>query len=195
MRRRRLIASGILLLLAAVAVPVMISLSAARGEAAFGANETLGVNQLGSASVAIDVGPTTVLIATSAMAPGDRLQGRIALENNGTLPLRYALRAEFSDDADELLAALEWKIWAQPPLPSCGSPSGPYLFQGVVTDSGLLGSPAVGEDPGDRVVLPASQDVLCVEVALPIETSDALQGARAQIDLIAVAEQATEDLP
>lgn len=194
MRRRWLLALGALFLLAAVTAPVLISLGADRSEAAFGDNETLGLNQLGSASVAIDVGATTVLIDTSAMAPGDRLQGQIALENNGTLPLRYALQAEFGDGTGELIAALDWRIWPRPSSTPCGSPVGPYLFEGAVTDSRLLGDPALGEDPGDRMIQPASQDVLCVEVALPIDASDVLQGARARVDLTAIAEQATEDL-
>lgn len=195
MRRHWLLGLALLLLIAGLTGPMVIALGADRGEASFGDNETLGLNQLASASVVIDVGTNTVLLDTTAMAPGDRVGGQIVLENNGTLPLRYSLVADIGDGAAELLDVLEWKIWPTPASIPCGPAVGPFVFSGLMDEPAVLGNPAVGPDTGDRVVAPSTREVLCLEVALPIQVSDGLQGAAAQVDLTVIAEQATEETP
>lgn len=174
--------------------PVVIALGADRGEAAFSDDETFGLNRLASASVSVDVGPNTVVFDTTAMAPGDQFSGPIVFENSGTLPVRYALVSDVGAGADRLLDVLEWRIWSAPPSGICGSAIGPFLFEGIIDGSQVLGDVAIGIDPGDRLIQPLTEDVLCVEVALPLGVSNAFQGTEAQVDLTLVAEQATEDL-
>jgi len=194
MSRRGIIGLVAALVLAAMAGPVVIALGADRGSAAFGDNETFGINQLESASVELAVGENSVAIDATSMAPGDRVGGQIVIENKGSLPLRYALVADLSAPDQTLRGSLDWKIWPTPSAASCSAPIGPFLFDGLVTDSVIFGDPGVGEDPGDRLLQPGDVDVLCLEVELPLEVSDDLQGASARVALTAIAEQATEGL-
>ncbi len=193
MRRRLIIVATIALVLAALAGPLVISLGADRGSAAFGDNEMLGMNQLASASVSVALGPTTVLFDARNMAPGDRFEGEVVFENDGTLPLRYALVADTSDSNRLLLEALEWRIW---PAASgaCGPAPVQLLFEGAASDPQIFGNPAIGPDDGDRLIQPGTTDLLCLDVEFPIDVSNNLQGAGAVVELTILAEQATEDL-
>lgn len=193
-RRRAFIGLCILLVVAAMTGPVVIALGADRGQAAFGDDETFGLNRLASASVAVEVGPNTVEINATAMAPGDQFTGSMVFENTGTLPLRYALVSEAQTGVVRLLDVLEWKIWPAPLSGTCGPAVGPFLFDGFIDGTQLLGDIAIGADPGDRLIQPLKQDLLCLEVTLPIGVSNAFQGSAAQVDLTLVAEQATEGL-
>lgn len=194
MKRRSIIVGTILLVLAALIGPLAITLGADRGSASFGDNETFGLNQLTSATVSVSVGPNTVPIDVRTMAPGDRFNGEIVIENDGTLPLRYALITELSPSTQDLLAVLEWTIAAAPVSGDCTSSRRSQVFDGRVTAATFFGNPAFGEDPGDRVIAPGRTEVLCVEVELPLGVTNAFQGAEATVDLIMLAEQATEDL-
>jgi hypothetical protein len=197
MRRRGLVILTIALGLAALAGPVAIALGAQRGEAAFGDSESFGLNRVTSASVSIAVGSNTVPIETAMLAPGDRLLGQIVFENQGSLPLRYALTADTSTvGVVPLLDVLRWKIWPGSAGGVCSpaSAAGQLLFDGVMDQSIVLGDPAIGQDPGDRLVDVLTTDLLCMEVELPIGVSDEYQAVGATVELFAIAEQATEAL-
>jgi hypothetical protein len=195
-RRRLVLVVAILLGIAGSAGPIAIVLGAARGESAFGDSETFGLNQVSSASVSIDVGANTLPIDTSRLAPGDRVTGQISFENDGTLPLRYALIAEFGDSTGvSLLDVLEWRIWPVPDGAPCSSTprSSSLLFAGIMRVEQVLGDARVGADPGDRVLLAGATDVLCVDVRVPIEIGDGYQAADAVVHLVVQAEQAPEE--
>ena len=197
MKRRGIVVLVIGLGLAALAGPVAIAFGAQRGEAAFGDSETFGLNRVTSANVSIEVGANTVPIETATLAPGDRLFGQIVFENQGSLPLRYSLAADTSSTGTvSLLDVLRWKIWPSSAIGACSSSfaAGRMLYDGVVDRANVLGDSAVGDDPGDRLVAIGSADVLCIEVELPIGVSDEYQAVGATVELIALAEQATDDL-
>ncbi len=197
MKRRGIVILVIGLGLAALAGPVAIAFGAQRGQAAFGDSETFGLNRVTSASVSIEVGANTVPIETATMAPGDRLFGEITFENQGSLPLRYSLAADtVTTGSVSLLDVLRWKIWPSLAGGTCSpsSAAGRMLFDGVMNQANVLGDPAIGDDPGDRLVAVGRTDVLCMEVELPIGVSDEYQAVGATVELIALAEHATETL-
>lgn len=188
----------VLFVLAASAGPLVVLVGADRGEAAFGDGETFGLNELASASVVVEVGEQTLLLDAGAMAPGDRLSGRFALTNAGTLPIRYSVTAEAEDASSPLLTVLQWSLWVESERTPCSSPpASGLLFEGLtfarsVNPEVLVGNPAVGPDPGDRVLEPAASESLCVQVALPLGVADVLQGSSARVDITVIGEQATE---
>ena len=193
MSRRWGVVLTMLLVLAAFAGPFVLFVGGERGQAAFGDGETFGVNELAAASVDVSVGETTLLIDASAMAPGDQLIGRLAFNNDGTLPLRYSVGAEPENPASILLSELRWSVWAATPQSTCLPVPAGVLFGGVVLGGPLLGDPAVGQDPGDRLLEPGRAETLCVVVELPLGVPDTIQGSTARIDLTVVGEQATEE--
>lgn len=192
MSRRWVVALTILFVLAAFAGPFVVFVGGERGQAAFGDEETFGLNELSAASVEIGIGETTVLLDASAMAPGDRLIGRLAFSNEGTLPLRYVLLADARDAAAPLLAELEWAIWAASASTTCTPTPSDLLFGGQVQDGPLFGDPAVGPDVGDRLLQPGQSETICMVVELPLGVPDTIQGSTAQVDLTVIGEQATE---
>lgn len=198
MSRRAIVLITVLIGLAASAGPLVVLVGAERGEAAFGDGETFGLNQLASASVAVEVGEQMLLLDASAMAPGDRLSGRFALTNAGTLPIRYSIVAEAEDASSPLLRVLEWSLWVERPQTPCTSaPVSGLLFEGLtfaraVNPEVLVGDPAVGPDPGDRVLEPDTSESLCVQVELPLDVGDVFQGTSARVEITVNAEQATE---
>lgn len=195
MNRRIVIGLGVLLALAAMAGPALVVFGGEPGSAAFGDAETFGMNELASASVSVEVGEQLLLIDASAMAPGDRLPGRLVLDNDGSLPLRYSLLAEPTDAASPLLDVLDWSVWHDARAGSCQPIPAATLYEGPVIDDGpLIGDPAIGLDAGDRSLAPGQSEVICFVVELPLGTSNAFQGTAAQVDLVVVAEQATEPI-
>lgn len=195
MSRRWVVLLTILFVMAAFAGPLVVLVGGQRGQAAFGDGETFGLNQLASASVDVGVGDTTLLLDATAMAPGDRLIGRLAFGNDGTLPLRYSVVADPQDRSSLLLAELQWSIWSATSQATCSSAPADPLFDGVVSGGALFGNPAVGADPGDRLLEPGETETLCVVVELPLGVPDSIQGSTARVDLTVFGEQATEPSP
>lgn len=194
MSRRRLTVVGILVAILIFAGPAFV-IFADRGQAAFGDNELIGLNQLGAATVDVAVGPNTVGFDVAAMAPGDRFSGTLELENEGTLPVRYAIEAERAAGSEALLSVLEWRIWPASGGAACATSPVGTLFEGVMTSVDVTGSPAVGQDDGDRLIQPGDIDRLCVDVQLSIDTPNSFQGSAAVVELIVLAEQAPGELP
>lgn len=195
MRRRFVVVLIVLLGVAGLAGPLGLLVGADRGEASFGDAETFGLNRASAATVAIGVGETTLPVDTSLLAPGDRVDGRVEIVNEGTLPLRYAVVAERDrSTVVSLLDVLDWSIWAGSSDAGCSPVPAPgdLLFSGSMSTDQIVGDPAIGADTGDRSLDPGQVDVLCFEVVLPVGTDDAYQAADAIVRLVVAAEQATE---
>lgn len=181
--------------LAAISGPVLVLTSAERGSAAFGDNETIGVNRLSSATVDVEPGSTGVPIIASNLAPGDRVTGLLAVRNVGSLPVRYAL---VSEGTSGLLSQwLAWQIW--PRSGSCEAPPAgdSLLVDGVLPEderTAVFGDLAVGLDPGDRVLQPGQSEELCTAVTLVLGAPDDVQAQTFRHEFVVVAEQHTDDL-
>jgi hypothetical protein len=197
MRRWLTVVALAALAIAAVTGPALLLLRAERGQAAFGDNETLGLNRLSSATVDIEPGAQGVPITVANMAPGDRLVGSIEIKNIGTLAIRYAVVGESSPSP--LADWLRWEIW---PVPIGGDclllPRSDELLRSDLVIDGVLpvlGDSRVGPDPGDRVLAPTSTDMLCTAVRLPLDAPDSLQAQRYDQEFTLVAEQRTDETP
>ncbi len=200
--RRRLVPLSILVVaLAALAGPLVVTMHSARGSAAFGDSERIGVNRLSSATVDIESGDRTVTIQALDLAPGDRATGSIEVRNVGTLPLRYAIVTEPS--SDPLTQWLAWTIWSAETTASCatGRIEGEVLIRdrklratgaGPEPDRAVVGDSLVGLDVGDRIIQPGAVDLLCTSVTLSLDTPDSIQARRLVQELSVVAEQHTD---
>jgi hypothetical protein len=181
--------------LMALAAPVALLLAGDRGVAAFGDSAPLR-GHLSSATVDIEVGPNTVPVTVSQMAPGDRATGRIEVTNAGTLPLRYALVGEPSPGP--LAPWLRWEVWDAASKGRCDSAAGQLLADQVldgVVPVAFFGDAAVGPDPGDRILDPGQVEVLCLAATLALGAPDGLQNQRLVPRFRLAAEQQTGDSP
>ena len=193
MRVRMRVVLIVLFGLAALAGPLALLLGADRGAASFGDNEAIGVNELQSATVELGVGSSSVPFNVTRMAPGDVLSGSFDVRNDGTVPLRYAIEAERSVPvgAVDLLEVLVWELAVASPG-GCGSAAGRSLFSGPISSAPLIGSAAVGTDPGDRLLEPGEGERICVTVELPLDVSDEFQAASGSVEIVLIAEHAIE---
>lgn len=179
--------------IAALSGPILLLTNAERGSAAFGDNETVGVNRLSAATVDIEPGSTGVPIVASNLAPGDRLVGSIAVENVGTLPVRYALVSDGT--AGPLAPWLSWEIW--PRSGTCDSEPEPtdLLSEGPLpTEPGaaVFGDVTIGLDPGDRILHPGESEEFCTAVTLVLGAPDTVQAQTVRQEFVVVAEQHTD---
>lgn len=198
MSRQRFIAIFIIgMAMAALTGPMVLVLRADRGGAAFGDNESFGVNRLSSATVDIEVGAQTVPMISGNLAPGDIVAGTIVVTNQGTLPLRYAVTSELTDGP--VNDWVNWTFWVSADENSCslGRTSNKILFDGVLVGgtepSPVFGEVLVGLDPGDRILEPDSQETLCVVAAFSLDAPDHLQRLTLSHDFALVAEQHTPE--
>lgn len=200
MRRRVTTIAVVAFLLAALAGPIALVFRSDRGQAAFGDNELLGVNRLSSATVDVELGSRTVQVESDNLAPGDRSVGSIEVVNVGSLPVRYAVVSDAS--ADPLGQWLTWELWEKQAGRNCDSSPAPVdpLIAGLVlgsaglTSQSILGDVAVGLDPGDRILQPGSNDILCVAVTFELTAPDSVQDRRLDQGFTIVAEQHTDEL-
>lgn len=194
MRLRLSVVVMILLGLAALVGPIALVLGADRGAASFGDSEAIGMNDLESAVVDLEVGASSVPLSLEAMAPGDRRSGSIELGNAGTVPLRYAIVAEGLTGRTasiDLLDVLLWEFRLAGPA-GCADRSGAVLFSGVMS-SQVVGRAEVGPDAGDRLLAPGDGETLCIDVELPIDIGNDFQAAVGEIEFVMIAEHAIEE--
>lgn len=120
--------------------------------------------------------------------PGDSVTGSVDVENDGTNPLRYSLNTTTTSVAganggvlNTVLLVEVKTIDATTPVTKCNEFDGTALQASEALGSSniMFGtvSPTVGT--GDRTVLAAATDILCIRVSLPLATGDTFQGATA----------------
>jgi hypothetical protein len=176
-RKRRIWSALIVLAIAASAVAVAVT------GAIFTDSQSVGGNSLNSGSIDISTSPTSGVLTATAMAPGDRTNGTLAVTNGGTLQLRYAVqRSATNTDSKGLRDALRLRIGLQ----AGGSCDFPYyntdgttttlsddtaLYEGLGfsgTATNTIGDVAQGAQSGDRTLNAAASETLCVSVVLPL---------------------------
>ena len=197
MTPRLTVVALVLFAAAALAGPILVLASADRGSAAFGDNETIGVNRLSSATVEIEPGQDVVPITANNLAPGDRVTGSISVGNVGSLPVRYAIVSEGPSNA--LTPWLRWEIWLRPDTDECDTepPAEGLLMQGPLVGgppAAVFGDVTIGLDPGDRILSPGEQETMCTAVTLSLEAPDGAQSQKLRQEFIVVAEQHTDEL-
>lgn len=133
-------------------------------------------------TVDVATAPVTLDLVAAALVPGDVVATPLVVRNDGSLELRYSLSTSV-DDAD-LATLLELTV--RTGVTSCdatGADADGTLLVGPVplgapTTTPVLGDPAPGAQPGDRVLAPGSEDVLCLRVELPPTTTEAEAAGR-----------------
>lgn len=197
-RRRKI---GALVIVCAVVLVVAATVGVAmrrldRSEAAFGDREDLGSNHLGAATLDLELGTQTTLLDARNMAPGGRAVGTIALTNAGTLPLRYSVLADTAPSALAAWLTLDLWIGTDCSLGLTAIPSGAEVLLSagaIVTGSASwVGDPALGAQPGDRILPVGSAETLCVAVELPITAPNDAMGLEMRQLITATAEHAVE---
>ena len=143
--------------------------------AVFTDTQTVPANTFTTGSIDISTNPTTALVTFSGMFPGDQVTAPITVTNAGTGQLRYAITSTTTENV--LAAQLDLTIKSG--VTTCTNASwaatGTVLYGpndlGTTTGSNLVGNPAQGSQAGDRTLNASANEVLCVNVTLPIGTS------------------------
>lgn len=178
--RRRFAAIAIVLIVLLVAGAVAIWTSASRSSARFGDAEILRDNQLGAATLAIEVGSQSTSLTASNLAPGDDVSAQIDVTNVGSLPL--LLSARLTTGGTELGRALEFSAWTTSDrcrADDLARRRGTPLDVDASADTTIT---VAGADP--IALAPDEALVLCFGARLPLTTGDAAQGSVALIDVV-----------
>jgi hypothetical protein len=179
-KRRRIGTALVVLAVAASALAVAVT------GAIFTDTQSVAGNSLNTGTVDISTTPTSAVLTASTMAPGDRTNGSIVVNNAGSLQLRYALqRSATNTDSKGLRDALRLRIGLQ----SGGSCDFPYyntdgttttlsddtsLYEGLGfpgTATNTIGDVAQGSQTGDRTLNAGASETLCMSVVLPLSAT------------------------
>jgi hypothetical protein len=188
-RRRRLVATALIVALAAVGVTSLVT------GALFTDTEPVSASDFQTGTVDIVAAhSTTQTLGSLDMAPGDIVYGVVPVSNGGSLELRYAVEVTGSNvQVADLAGQLQLDVYAG--VASCdaagvasATPIG--TLDGVpITPITIVGNPAIGQDLGDRVLAAGTAENLCVSVGLPLVTDNTFQDTDAQVALTFLAEQ------
>ncbi len=201
-----------LLLLIILAVPAGVAVVSVSSGANFADNERFAGNRLGAGSVDVAIDNVVEDNATLAgatdrveasepavfsgtnLAPGDRLTGALAVNNRGTLPLRFWVTAMATTSTGELADWLLFDGWV-----AADCRTGPEGADRVFNTNVVLGSTharLIGDSTGveDELRLEPGEDlVVCVGAHLPLAAPNEVQEASVEVELIVAAQHAVED--
>lgn len=179
--------------LATLAVAAVASaLLAVASLAVFTDTESVANNTFTTGTVDLTVAPTTAVVTVPAMAPGDRVTAPLTVGNAGSLNLRYAMTSTTTEDT--LAAALVFTVKSG--VATCSNAG--FGATGTVVYSGPLGStatmpvfgnPAQGAQAGDRTIAAGGNEVLCLNVTLPLAAANTTQGQTTTATFTFAAEQ------
>ena len=147
-------------------------------------------------SVDISTSPGRAVVSFGGMAPGDSVTAPLTVSNDGSLPLLYSVMSTTSEDT--LAAQLDMTIKTN--VTKCSDAGfdrdGEIVYGpgdlGSTAGLELVGDPALGLDPGDRVLEASESETLCIQVSLPTGTGNAFQGLTTALTLLLIAEQIPE---
>ncbi len=178
-RRRRVLAVAWLAVVASAIGGVATSLAVFDQQAPATGPFSVGTISLGAA-------PTGTLITLSGMVPGDQVQGTLAIQNDGTGDLRYAMSVAATDpDGKHLRDVLQLDVERGA---GCGGAVLEVLYSGPIATA-AFGDPQTGDDPGDRPLGAGASEVLCFRASLPVGTDSMFAAAATSATLTFSAEQ------
>jgi hypothetical protein len=171
----------------------MATLAGLLTAAIFTDTQALGANAFTTGTVDISAAPASAAVTFANMAPGDMVTAPITVSNAGSLQLRYSVRSTTTENV--LAAQLDMTVKSN--VVTCTNAgfggSGSVLYGpndlGSMAGLNVIGDPAQGADPGDRVLNAAASEVLCVHVSLPLATGNAYQNVTTTASLDFIAEQ------
>ncbi len=180
------IASTAIVALLALTTMAVVSL------ALFTDNETVANNTFSAGTVDLTVAPATAVVTMPAMAPGAQVTGPLTVGNAGTLALRYAMTSTTTEDTLASALSLTVKSGVATCTNAGFGGSGTVLYTGVLgttATTAVLGNVSQGSQAGDRVLAPATNEVLCLNVRLPLTTTNVSQGQTTTASFAFAAEQ------
>lgn len=191
-RRRRLVATALIVALAAVGVTSLVT------GALFTDTEPLSASDFQTGTVDIVAAHSiTQPLGSLNMAPGDVVYGVVPVSNGGSLELRYAVEVTGTNalaQVPDLAGQLQLDVYAG--VTSCtatgvesATPIGSLPGGALTTPITIIGNQMIGQQDGDRVLAAGTAEDLCVSVGLPIGTDNAFQDTDAQVALTFLAEQ------
>jgi hypothetical protein len=164
-----------------VAAAVLAAVGLARGGALSSA--ALLTDHAGTAGSTVTSGAVDLTLSHGAAAgtwlgsvtlsSGATVYARLTVTNAATVPLRYAVTATATSDtiASQLVTGV---AVLAPGATNCdaagfsaGTPLATSIPFGSVARTLVIGDPAVGPQPGDRSLVPAASEELCLKVAVP----------------------------
>jgi len=140
------------------------------------ATVTSGNLSVGNVDISTNAG-TPMFLNTSNMAPGDYIAQPVVVTNAGTLDYRYALRT-VSADTDATQATLSVKVGGTCTVAGFAGDGTVLYGPGTYASAAgvnVFGSSAQGQQAGDRTLVPAANETLCVMVGIPIGAGNGAQ--------------------
>ncbi len=142
--------------------------------ALFTDSASVGANDFTTGTIDINAAPASAVVTMPAMVPGDQVTNPLTVTNAGSLSLRYAVEATTTED----LLASELVLTVKSGVTICNNANwaadGSTLYSGRLGSTGtdaIIGSATSGADAGDRVLASGVNEVLCVNVTLPLSAS------------------------
>lgn len=161
---------GALLLSGTVAIAGVLS-----SLALFTDSDALGANAFTTGTITLGLSPSTALLTSSALMPGDNVNGSLVVSNAGTAQLRYAVSSSSTNTDGKGLAA-QMTLTVKTLGTSCATFDGTTLYSGSLS-AAAIGSNATGAQAGDRTLAAAANETLCFRASLPLASGNTFQNA------------------
>ena len=161
--------------LALIAAAIVAAGGSAASLAMFTDTDALGANAFTTGTISLGLSPTSALLTSSALMPGDNLNGTLVVSNSGTAQLRYAMSSS-STNADAKGLAAQMTLVVKTLGTSCAAFDGTTLYTGALS-AAAIGSNAAGAQAGDRSLAGAATETLCFRASLPLASGNAFQNA------------------
>jgi Camelysin metallo-endopeptidase len=161
------------------------------GMAIFTSTATVSNNTFTTGTLVLTASPTSTAITYSNMAPGDQVTAPIAMNNTGSLDLRYAMTST-STNTDGKNLANQLVLQIKSGVTTCTNAgfgaSGTQVYSGTLA-SAAFGNPAQGQQAGDRALTAGTNETLCFNASLPLATDNTFQNATTTATLTFSGEQ------
>lgn len=165
--------------------------------ALFTDQENVGGNAFSTGTVDLLATPASAVLTAPAMAPGDQVTASLDVANTGSLELRYAAISTTTEDVLASALVLTIKTGVTTCDDANWAADGAIEYTGVLGSTGtstIFGSNVQGQQLGDRVLTAGTSDVFCVNVSLPLATTNASQGQTTTATFTFDAEQTANNL-
>ncbi len=185
--------TGRLVMIALLAGALITSVIVGATGAFFTDAQSVGSNLFSTGVLDLSTSPTSAVVSFSSMTPGDKVTAPLTVSNSGTMQLRYAIRSTTTEN----LLATQLDLTVKTGVTTCTNAGfdadGSALYgpnsAGLSTGLNLVGDPSQGAQPGDQIMNASANQVLCIQVSLPISTGNAYQGLTTIATLEFLAEQ------
>ena len=176
-----------------LAAAATVTVGATTTQALFVDQETVADNTVTTGNVDISTAPTSAVFTAASMTPGARYVRPLTVTNGGTSALRYAMTPSMDTENPDAghLELHEWTVLSIRSGGICTLEDFATTGEEVAVrdDDSSFGDPTQGQQPGDRTLGPGVSETLCLEVSLPEDAPNSIQGMTNSYSLLFDAEQ------